>query len=153
MSEKKGSKEAKRIEELKEKVELLERERDEYLDGWRRAKADLVNFKKETAESLERFNDMMKVEFTRELMPVIDALHEAERSEIDGLVPIKNLLMSILKNEHIEAIQPAEGDEFDPEVHEATGGTGSIIDRCQQKGFKYKTHVIRPAKVTVRDKS
>ena len=35
------------VGELKEKIELLSHERDEYLNGWRRAKADFVNYKNE----------------------------------------------------------------------------------------------------------
>ncbi|MBI4119468.1 MAG: nucleotide exchange factor GrpE, partial [Parcubacteria group bacterium] len=39
--------------ELSEKLNLCEKEREEYLNGWRRAKADLINYKKEEMQRLE----------------------------------------------------------------------------------------------------
>jgi len=144
-------KETKILKDLKEKVERLERERDEYLNGWKRSKADLVNFKKDMTDSLVRHTDLAKVEFVREILPIVDALREGERSKIEGLIPIQRLLMSILEREGIEEINPQEGEEFDPELHEATHGKGLVVEECRQKGFSYKSYIIRPAKVVVKE--
>ncbi|MDP3956588.1 MAG: hypothetical protein Q8P97_01155, partial [bacterium] len=44
---------ADEAKELREKLELLTREKDEYLNGWRRTKADLQNYKNEELQRLE----------------------------------------------------------------------------------------------------
>jgi|SRR3989344_288665 len=132
-------------------IEKMKKERDEYLAGWKRAKADLINFKQETAESLGRFADLAKVECIREFLPVYDALCEAEKNTVEGLLPIKKLYESILSREGVEIICPQSGDYFELERHEAVGGRGTIVDSTRQIGFKYKTYIIRPAKVTVNE--
>ncbi len=141
----------KRIEELEERVAALEKERSDYLNGWKRARADLVNFKKETAESFSRFADVAKVETVRELLLVHDALCEADKHAIEGLRPVKTLFEQVLTREGVEMIVPESGSAFDPLSSEAVDGTGDIVDTVRQCGFIYKDHIIRPAKVTVRD--
>lgn len=134
-----------------EDIEKLKKERDEFLDGWKRAKAELINTKKEVSENFGKFSERVEMEFAEDFLPVIDALEAAEKSDIEGLVPIKKLMGSILKGRHIVEICPNEGDEFDPRYHEAVSGKGNIISTCRQNGYMYRSRVIRPAKVEVKE--
>ena len=134
-------------------LDKLRLERDEYLNGWKRSKADLINFKKETAESLGRFEDLAKVETLRELLPVYDALCEAEKHSIEGTGPLKNLFEQILGREGVKILRPKSGEPFDPLYHEAVSGKGELIDEVRLVGLMYKAHNIRPAKVTVKEKT
>jgi len=145
------TKETKNPAKPPEDISKIKKERDEYLAGWQRAKADLINFKKETAESLGTFSDLAKVESIRELLSVYDALCEGEKHSIEGLRPIKSLFEQILQREGIERIEPHVGDALDPTRHESVGGAGEKIEEVRQCGFMYKTYIIRPAKVTVKE--
>ena len=135
--------------ELAEKLILCEQERDEYLNGWKRAKADLVNAKKEWEEQMKDLSDYAKIEFIKQFLPVLDALDGSK--EIEGWQEVKKLVVDILKKNGVEEIQ-ALGQEFDPEYHETVAeseGEANKILEVLQKGYTLKSRVIRPAKVKI----
>lgn len=137
------------IKGLQEKLVLAEKERDEYLNGWKRAKADLANFKKETAEAILELKDVVGAGFVKNLLPVLEAFEESEKNNIEGLSNIWELLFKILDKEGVETIFPKEGDKFNPEFHEAIEGEGTVVDEVFQRGYKLKDRVVKPAKVKV----
>src|SRR3989344_3079430 len=128
-----------------------ERERDEYLAGWQRAKADLINFKRETRESLAKWGEISELGFVRKLLPVLDALEEGDKKGSKDASSILKLILEILKNEGVQELIPEEGSEFDPEIAEAIDGEGTKIAEMYQKGYRYKDYIIRPAKVKVKE--
>ncbi len=134
-----------------DELELAKKERDEYLNGWKRAKADLANFRKETEQTIAELTDILKVKFLRGLLPVLDSLEESSKNKIEGLTEIRSLLKNILVKEGLEEIKVTPGEKFDPEFHESVEGEGDEIDTLVQKGYKYKNYVVRPAKVKVRN--
>lgn len=138
------------IKDLQGKLALAEKERDEYLAGWKRAKADLANFKRETTEVIGALADTVRAEFVKLLLPVLDAFDESARNNVEGLKNIFDLLVGILKKEGLEVIVASAGDEFNPEIHEAVDGKGGVIEEVLQKGYKFKEQVIRPTKVKVK---
>jgi molecular chaperone GrpE len=132
-------------------LEALRKERDEYLAGWQRAKADLINYKRETAESLAQFTDFAELGFVRKFLPVLDALESGAQAGSADAQTILKLMLEILKNEGVQEINPEEGAAFNPEFHEAIEGAGAHILEVLQKGYQYKKYVIRPAKVRVKE--
>lgn len=137
------------IKELQEKLELAEKERDEYLNGWKRAKADLLNTKKEWEEQLQKISVFAGAEVIKKILPLIDAL--AETKNIDGWQEIHKLGSDVLKKNGIEEIS-ALGQEFNPEFHESVGmgeGPEHQVIEVLQKGYILKGQVIRPAKVKI----
>jgi len=62
-----------------------------------------------------------------------------------------------LKNYGVEEIEAKEGDEFNPELHEAikqeSGGVnqelGNKIKKVMQKGYRLNGRVMRPVKAVV----
>lgn len=139
----------KYFKELEEKLELAKKERDEYLNGWKRAKADLANFKKEMIASMGELSFAARAQLIIDILPVADSLDEAAKNNIEGLDNIYSLLTGILKKEGIKEIFPKEGEVFNPEFHEAVGGEGDKVSEVMQKGYKYEDKVLRPAKVKV----
>lgn len=139
------------IKELQERLLLAEKERDEYLNGWKRAKADLVNFKKETATAIVELSDVARANFIKNLLPILDALEESAKNKIEGLENIRVLVMNILRKEGIKEIEAKAGDKFNPELHEALDGKGTVIQEVLQKGYLYKGKIIRVARVEVRE--
>ncbi len=138
----------------------LSKERDEYLDGWQRARAELANYKREESK---RFDDMMKFAnntLIRDLITVIDnfelAIISMERhGEVEkGIYLIKAQLEDILKQNGLEKMTVEIGSPFDPSVHEAVASveseleSGSIVEEIE-RGYYLHDKLIRPSRVKV----
>lgn len=146
----------------KEEIETLRRERDEYLAGWQRAKADFINFKRDTEKVLGEIQKFAREEFVYQFLPVLDhfSLAEAhlpaERKDdewVKGVLQIKTELEDILKREGVEAIE-AMGKPFDPQFHESLGaletdGPENVVVEELQRGYSLNGRVLRPAKVKI----
>ena len=48
-------------------LEKVKKERDEYLDGWKRAKADFINYKKEELSRLEKMAKYSNEDLIKEI--------------------------------------------------------------------------------------
>ena len=135
--------------ELEEKLLLCEKERDEYLNGWKRAKADMINAKKEWEEQIKGLNDFIKSGLVKDFLPILDALEATQ--DIPGWQEIKKLAEDTLKKMGLEPIE-AIGEQFDPNYHEAMAegeGEPDTVIEVLQKGYKINGRVIRAAKVRV----
>ena len=135
--------------ESEEKLLLCEKERDEYLNGWKRAKADMINAKKEWEDQLKSLNDFIKSGLVKDFLPVLDALEATQ--DIPGWQEIKKLAEDTLKKMGLEAIE-AIGEQFDPNYHEAMAegeGEPDTVIEVLQKGYKINGRVIRAAKVKI----
>src|SRR3989338_1068648 len=132
-----------------DKLSLAEKERDEYLNGWKRAKADLINSKKEFEDQIKSLNDFVKIEFIKQFLPVLDALEGAK--EIEGWQGVKKLVGKVLSQNGVEEVESL-GEEFNPVCHEAVGegeGDPNKVIEVLQKGYKINGRVIRAARVKI----
>jgi molecular chaperone GrpE len=156
MSEEKETKK----EGLEEKIAKLEEEKDEYLNGWKRAKADLINYKKEEAQRVGHFVKFSNEVLISELLAIMDSfelslsvLAETEPAK-KGIVLMKNQLEDLLKRHGLERIQVKLGDPFDPHLEEAVGEVnsaeppGTIAEEISN-GFKLHGKVIRPVRIKI----
>ena len=142
-----------------------QKERDEYLDGWRRAKADLANYKKDEAKRFEFFARFSQEALIRELIYVLDSFDLAltsEETRIDskdaktekGLYLIRQQLEDILRKSGLERIIVSPGDVFNPGLHEAIAQaesdkpSGAIIEEVE-RGYMLNGKLVRPARVKV----
>ncbi|MDP3729534.1 MAG: nucleotide exchange factor GrpE [bacterium] len=144
-------------------VERLKQERDEYLNGWKRAKADLINYQRDEGKRFEEIMCYTTESVIGDLMTVLDSMEFALRAEPsnDGLQRIKIQLEDELKKYGLEKIKVSPGDAFDTNVHESLGeielkeiasGTTHSINSGQvavevSSGYKIKNKVIRPTRV------
>ncbi|MCP6726700.1 MAG: nucleotide exchange factor GrpE [Patescibacteria group bacterium] len=142
-------------------MDTVKKERDEYLAGWQRAKADLLNYKKETVEKTRVLKEMIKIEQVLECLPILDDLEMAtsqltakqkKDSVIKGFLQISERFKKMLKAQGIEEVKTV-GKKFDPALHEAIGEvkgekSGVIIEEMQ-KGYIRDGVLIRAAKVKV----
>lgn len=147
---------------MKEELEKLKKERDEYLAGWQRAKADLSNYKKDEARRNEEFAKWALAAFTKELLDILYSFDVAltqmkSESETMGLKLIQKQLTATLEKYGLEPIPAQQGAKFDPELHEAISREPSdqpedtIIEEVQ-KGYMLHDRVLRPSKVKVSTK-
>lgn len=152
--------ESDEVRDTKAKLEKLEKERDEYLNGWQRAKADFANYKKEERERLDEILKYSNKEMMVELIIVLDsfdlALDALEKSGAveKGVYMIRAQLGDALKKRGLERIPCKAGDEFNPAVHEAIAEVdsnlpaGSVVEEIEA-GYKLFEKVLRATRVMV----
>ncbi|MGC9610935.1 MAG: nucleotide exchange factor GrpE [Minisyncoccia bacterium] len=145
-------------ENPEDKIAKLEKDNQEYLDGWKRAKADLINYKKEEGARLENFVKFSNELLVSDLIAVLDSfdLSLVVLSETDparkGMMLIKSQLEDILKKNGLEKIKIKQGDKFDPGLEEAmeemnsAEPPGTIAEEISG-GYKLHNKVIRPVRV------
>lgn len=147
-----------KIKKIKKQLKSCEKERGEYLAGWQRAKADLINYKKEQEQKNSDIFKFANENFIIELLPVLDSFelalkHSTNRAGgYEGIKHLHNQLLQILKSNGLEEIK-AVGEKFNPEFHESVGEikgkkSGIIVEEVQ-KGYKLNNKVIRPSKVKI----
>lgn len=146
-----------KVQKLKKELEEAKKDRQEYLDGWQRAKADYVNAAKRFEE--DRFNSLTlgKVAALRSFIVPMDSL---ERAKALGELPeafqaIAKQLEDAAKTQGLEQFG-AVGEKFDPVLHEALGQEPTEIKeeddtviQVLERGWKMGDSVVRPAKVRV----
>lgn len=157
--EKRGDDIQKKIKKIKEKLKRCQEEKEEYLKGWQRERADFINYRNDEDKRKREFILLTKGKIILEFLQVLDNLERAEKEipkelkENDwakGIFSIKNQLKNLLKKEGVEEIK---GDKiFNPEIHEAVemtdGNDGEILE-VLQKGYFLEGQVLRPARVKV----
>jgi molecular chaperone GrpE len=147
--------------EPQESANDLERERDEYKEGWMRAKADFTNYKRTEAERINTAITMGMKSIVEDLLLVLDSFGLALQALKDnpvgeqGMRMIQGQLHDVLKRYGVELIKPEEliGKEFDPAVAEAIGFKNDsvhaegTIDSVMQDGYRMNGKVLRPTRV------
>ena len=137
--------------------EAVRRERDGYLDSLLRQRADFENARKRQERERARILEAASENLVRELLPVLDNLDRALESDGDirgGVRATRDQLADVLGNEGLLPIS-ADGQPFDPNVHEAVMGQPSedheegTILQTFQKGYLLNGRAVRPAKVVV----
>lgn len=142
---------------------LAQKKADEYLEGWKRAKADYLNYKKETEKRQEELIQFANAALIAELLPIIDNFKLALRHlPADaagtewgvGMGHIKKQFDDFLKQLGIVEIKTV-GEKFDHNVHEAVAHevkkefAADVIFDEVKPGYTLHGKVISPAKVKV----
>lgn len=137
----------------------------EYLDGWQRARAELANYKRRVENQRAEMAVAANADLLTHLLPILDDLElaianapdggaEAWREWHDGITLIVHKFQAALASVGLSPI-PAEGEFFDPNVHEAISHessaeheSGQIIGQVR-RGYKLGDRVLRASLVRV----
>jgi molecular chaperone GrpE len=138
-----------------------EKERAEsYLASWQRAAADYQNYKRRVEQERSEVAQMAGVAIMINLLPLIDDLERALENVdarlagltwLDGIRLIHRKFQALLEMNGVTEI-PADGQPFDPNVHEAVmygEGEEGKVTNVVQKGYMLGGRVLRPAMVVV----
>jgi molecular chaperone GrpE len=128
-------------------------------DRYKRALADLDNYRKRSSREIERRVAEAKESVIRDWLDVVDSVERAMRMEPDGacaegLRAVLDQMEAVLVREGTQRIGAA-GDRFDPQRHEAVAvqPSAEVPDRTilavERSGFALGDRVIRPAQVVV----
>lgn len=151
--------------DLTAELEELKRKCEEYYDNWVRTTADFENYKKRVQREKEEFIEYGNETILRDFLPIIDNLERAlnfmkenpnPSSIIEGVELIYKQMMSLLEKYGVRPIE-ALGKKFDPFYHEVVEQRLSeeedgVVLQEYQKGYMYKTRVLRPSLVVVSKK-
>jgi molecular chaperone GrpE len=147
-------------------LEKLKQERDEYLNGWKRSKADFINYKREEHERMRALAEYVRSAVVLRVLPILDSLSRAEKEipedqkgsqVVKGFLQIVSQWQEFLKQEGIVAIETV-GKPFNPEFHEAVvqeeglpgqGGESGMVVEEVEKGYIMNGKLLRPAKVKI----
>ncbi len=140
--------------------EQLTAELNETKDSLLRLAAEYDNFKKRSDREKEQLTAFVKAEMMKKMLPVVDNIAFAEKSDVSspdyakGLEMIVKQLKETLSKIGLEEIE-ALGKPFDPNLHEAVMhvedenfGENEVAD-VLQAGYKIGDTVIRPSMVKV----
>jgi len=139
-------------------IDQLKRKLDEYLNGWKRAKADLINYQKDEGKRFEEIMKFGTMDFIRDFIPVLDSFDlalsvlEKEGKAERGVYMIRAQLEDVLKKRGLERMAVAVGALFDPALHESVGEIesgeppGTIAEEIEH-GYLLYDRVVRPARV------
>lgn len=154
---------AEELQKLQAELEKSLAQAAENFEGWQRERADFINYKKrierDQAQSLQNITGNL----VKRYLVVLDDLERALKNRpqggeaaawANGIELIFRKLQGILEAEGVQPI-PAEGAQFDPNIHEAISHepsdgheSGQVIEVIQQ-GYTLGDRVLRPALVRV----
>lgn len=141
--------------------EALKTERDKadsYLNNWRRAEADLQNYKRRTDQEKGDLIRYGSAPLIKELLGVLDDLERALASAgdtdnplVQGVELTRRNFIAALERHGVSEI-PALGETFDPNLHEAVmqaPGAENTVVSVVKKGYRLHDRILRPAMVAV----
>ena len=146
----------------------VERERDEFLELARRAKADFENYRKRVERERGEIYTRTLGEVARHLLPIMDNLARAVESSASiqageseefrhfrhGVELISKQLSGVLEELGVEAVATV-GQPFDPHLHEAvaleesTDFAPDTVTEEMVRGYRLGDKLLRPAMVKV----
>ncbi len=144
-------------------LEQAERERDEYLGNWHRARADYQNLKRRTFDDVQGAVGRERTALLQEMLTILDFLDMALATPVEhaeaknlktGVQMTRDQLMALLERHRVAAMETEEG-AFDHDLHQAVATVestdvepGQIVE-VMRRGFTIAGDVLRYAQVRV----
>ena len=148
-----------------EKIAQLEKENADLKDQLLRRAADFDNYRKRMMKEKQETFDYANANLLGDLLDSLDnfdrtvdaaATAKDVKSVVDGIKMINKSLVKMLEDKYGLVSFGKEGDEFNPDEHEAIGRTEDekakkeTLMQVYLKGYKLKEKIIRHAKVMVK---
>ena len=154
------------LTKVQQEQAATEKQVEEFKDKYLRARADLENYRRRATQELERAREGGIDSAVLAVLAVYDDLGRALEMAVDDptkLIPgVEAVLDGLRRNLEGLGIKEvgAEGETFDPSLHEALGTSPSedesqagTIANVYQVGFMKDDRLIRPARVIVYESS
>jgi len=153
------------VGKLRADLAQVRKDKEEYLTGWQRAKADYVNLQKEMDQVRANTSLLTKEKIVEGLLPAIDsfdmamsnkeAWEKVDQNWRTGVEYIYQQIIGGLSNVGVEIIDKLNV-KFDPSLHESIESVSTddqskdhMIAKVTQAGYKIGDRVIRPARVNI----
>jgi molecular chaperone GrpE len=154
-----------KLQKLQEELETCRKEKQEYLDGWQRSKADFINARKRDEEDKKNILKYAEANIISEIIPTLDAFdmamankdvwEKADKNWRTGIEYIYSQLKGVLESKGLKKIDP-KGENFDPNLHHSVElvktddkqEDGKIVE-VVSSGYSLNGKIIREAQVKV----
>lgn len=146
---------------LRQKLAQCRKEKEEYLAGWQRCRADAINAKQQEEARRRDIVRYAAEDIIQSLIPVLDAFRHALNGKdasdpyVQGFGHIRNQLVANLKTYGLSVIEDAS-IPFDTLLHESVGTIVAAKEEDDNRvleivenGYMLHGKVIKPAKVKV----
>ncbi|MEY8040691.1 nucleotide exchange factor GrpE [Saccharopolyspora cebuensis] len=136
----------------------LQQQVDELTADLKRVTAEYANYRKRVERDREAVISTAKAGVASDLLTVLDDVERAEaHGDLTGA--FKAVTDKLIASLGAAGLEPfgAEGDEFDPSVHEAVQHatspevSGPTVTTVLRRGYRFDDRVLRPAMVAVTD--
>ena len=137
-------------------VSPAEAELAERTEDLKRVTAEYANYRRRAERDREAAVEAAKAGLATDLLPILDDLDlAAEHGDLTGpLKAMSDKLNTVLRGAKVEVFG-AEGDAFDPELHEAvqdmSSGDEKAVGTVLRKGYRMGERVLRHAMVVIAD--
>ena len=155
----------KTLKKLRADLKACKAEKEEYLTGWQKERADFINYKKQEEDRKASFSESVRGRILARFLIVLDSFNLAFAnkeawSKVDenwrkGIEHIYNQLNAIFEEYDVKEIG-AVGENFDPNIHQSIEIKSTDkkednhkISEVIQKGYKLGDRVIRAARVNI----
>jgi molecular chaperone GrpE len=150
-------------ESLREEIDVLQQQSEEYLDGWQRERAEFANYKKRMERERHQLQHNIAGNIIRKYLEILDDLERALQNQppdgegatwAEGIELVYRKFLTALEAEGVVPMEVAN-QQFDPNLHEAISQepsedveSGQIID-VVRNGYMIGERALRPASVRV----
>lgn len=155
----------KTLKKFRADLKACQKEKEEYLTGWQKERADFVNYKKQEEGRRAIFSEAIRERILTRFLTVMDSFNMAFANKetwdkVDenwrrGVEYIHSQMDSIFEEYGVREIGEV-GETFDPNIHQSIEITPTdkkeqdhTVSRVIQKGYKLGERVIRPARVNI----
>jgi molecular chaperone GrpE len=155
----------KTLKKLRADLKQAKAEKEEYLTGWQKERADFINYKKQEDERRTMFSESLRERILTRFISVVDSFNMAfankeswekvDDSWRKGVEYIYTQLNTIFDEYGVKAIGEV-GESFDPNIHQSIDVVETDKKELEhkvaaviQKGYKLGDRVIRAARVNV----
>lgn len=135
----------------------LQAQLDERTEDLKRVNAEYANYRRRTDRERIGIAEQAKASTIAKFLPVLDDLDlAAQHGDLDEgpLKAFADKLRGVLQAEKLESFG-AEGDPFDPEIHEAvqdlSSGDEKALGTVLRKGYRVGDRMVRTAMVIIAD--
>ncbi|MFA6274010.1 MAG: nucleotide exchange factor GrpE [Candidatus Paceibacterota bacterium] len=155
----------KTLKKFRADLKLCKREKEEYLTGWQKERADFVNYKKQEEERKSIFSEAVRERIIMRFLNVLDSFNMAFANKeawekVDenwrkGVEYIYSQMNSVFEEFNVKPIGEI-GESFDPSIYQSIEMLKTDqkekdhkVAEIIQKGYALGDRVIRPARVNV----
>lgn len=156
----------KTLKKLKDEIKVLKKERQEYLEGWQRSKADYINREQEIKDEADKIRKRTRQGLLEEFLTISDSFESAmSNKEVWESVPanwrtgieyIAKQLTTIFENNQLMQIPVALHSELDHSTQEILKEEPVTDESLHHKiigvgrsGWKMGNTIVRPAQVII----
>jgi len=140
-------------EPVVEEVDERDAKIAELTNDLQRTRADFENYRRQVETQREQYGALMAEGTVRKFLPLLDDVDRAVAAQPEVMAPLAKNIEKTLKSLKLEKLSPKQGEDFDPDLHNAVmvEGDGDVetIAEVMQAGYKYDGSVIRAAMVKV----